>query len=320
MKRRIPIAIVAIVTVLGATYPIVDVTRRPLNDAARAELVKDGRAQRFVQTSQGVMHVRLSGPTDGPVVLLVHGGAVGGYGFQNWQKPLADAGYRVIVPDLLGYGYSERPDVPYTKEFYTTQLRELLDGLGIDAPVNVIGASLGGTIATAFAAENSDTVTSVVLIAPAGGGRTAIVSDVLTWPVVGDWIFRVFGASTVQSQITASYADTPARDAMTAWMKDQARYRGFAEGILNTIRNYDSTWQPDPNEALGRSGLPVLAFWGTEDEVNPYPQSGQLKEWIPQLRLFTLNGQGHAITYGQADTLLAQVIPFLADANPTRGQ
>jgi pimeloyl-ACP methyl ester carboxylesterase len=131
---------------------------------------------------------------------------------------------------------------------------------------------------------------------------------------VGDWLFRVIGASTVQSQIAASYANTPARDAMIAWMNDQARYRGFAEGILNTIRNYDSTWQPEPNQALGRSGLPVLAVWGTVDEVNPYSQSTQLKEWIPQLQLFTLNGQGHALTYGQADAVLAQVIPFLANA------
>ncbi|MEV7041747.1 alpha/beta fold hydrolase [Amycolatopsis sp. NPDC051061] len=59
-----------------------------------------------------------------------------------------------MVPDLLGYGYSERPDVPYTREFYTRQLRELLDGLGVRTPVHVVGASLGGAIATAFTAEN----------------------------------------------------------------------------------------------------------------------------------------------------------------------
>jgi len=302
-----------LVLVLGATYFVADWTRPSLDDEARAELLRDHRAEKFVRTSQGVMHVRLSGPADGPVVLLVHGGAVGGYGFQNWQKPLADAGYRVILPDLLGYGYSERPDVPYTKEFYTRQLRELLAGLGVGERVNMIGASLGGTIATAFAAENPDKVTSLTLMAPAGGGRTSIVAGPLDWPVVGDWIFRVVGPSQVKSMIADSYANTPARDEMVAWMEEQTRYSGFGEGILNTIRNYDSTWQPETNQAVGRTSIPVLAVWGTDDEVNPYSQSSQLKQWMPQMRLFTLDGQGHAITYGQADTVLGKVIPFLGD-------
>jgi pimeloyl-ACP methyl ester carboxylesterase len=301
------------VLLLTATYFVVDWTRPALDEEARTELLRDGRAKQFVRTSQGVMHVRVSGPESGPVVLLVHGGAVGGQGFQNWQKPLTDAGYRVVLPDLLGYGYSERPDLAYTKEFYTKQLRELLDGLGMTQPVNVIGASLGGTISTAFAAENPGRVSSLTLMAPSGGGRTDIVSSPLDWPLVGDWIFRVAGPSQVEGMIADSYANTPARDEMIAWMQDQGRYSGFGEGIINTIRNYDSTWQPDPNQAVGRTAIPVLAVWGTDDKVNPYPQSVQLRQWIPQLRVFTLEGQGHAITYGQADTVLAKVIPFLAE-------
>jgi pimeloyl-ACP methyl ester carboxylesterase len=303
-----------LVILLGATYFVVDWTRPSLDESARAELIREGRAKQFVPTSQGVMHVRVSGPADGPIVLLVHGGAVGGQGFANWQKPLADAGYRVIVPDLLGYGYSERPDVPYTREFYTTQLSELLSGLNVTKRVNVIGASLGGTIATAFAAENPAKVASLALMAPAGGGRSKIVAGPLDWPVVGDWIFRVMGPSQVETMITDSYENTPARDEMTAWMKDQGRYSGFGEGIVNTIRNYDSTWQPDTNQAVGRTTIPVLAVWGTDDKVNPYPQCDQLRQWIPQLQVFTLDGSGHAITYGQADTVLARVIPFLAKA------
>jgi len=308
------IALGVVVVLLGATYFVADWTRPNLDDKARAVLVREGRAQRFVATSHGVMHVRVSGPVDGPVVLLVHGGAVGGYGFENWQVPLVNAGYRVVLPDLLGYGYSERPDVPYTKDFYTSQLGELLDGLGIHGKVNVIGASLGGTIATAFTAANPTRVSSLTMMAPSGGGRTKIVAGPLDWPVVGDWIFRVVGASQVRSMIADSYQDSPARDGMVAWMADQTRYSGFGEGILNTIRNYDSTWQPEPNQAVGRTNVPVLAVWGTDDKVNPYEQSHQLRQWIPQMRLFTLPGQRHAITYGQADTVLATVIPFLGEA------
>ncbi|MEU8632481.1 alpha/beta hydrolase [Amycolatopsis sp. NPDC048633] len=305
------VAVATLVVALAATYVIAGATRETLGEPARAELLRDGKAERFVPTSQGVLNVRLSGPEKGPVVLLVHGGAVGGQGFAAWRKPLAEAGFRVVVPDLLGYGYSERPDVPYTREFYTRQLRELLDGLGMTAPVHVVGASLGGAIATAFTAAHPERVASLALMAPSGGGRSAVVAPVLTWPVVGDWIFRVAGPSQVRSMIADAYPPGPARDEMVAWMAEQTRFGGIAEGILNTVRNYDSTWQPDVYQAVGRSGIPVLAAWGTADAVNSYAQSAQVGQWIPQLELVTLPDRGHAITYGQAAAVLDRVVPFL---------
>ncbi|WP_284740096.1 alpha/beta fold hydrolase [Amycolatopsis sp. RTGN1] len=308
------VAVATLVVGLAATYVIAGATRATLDEPARAELLRDGKAEHFVPTSQGVLNVRLSGPEKGPVVLLVHGGAVGGQGFAAWRKPLADAGFRVVVPDLLGYGYSERPDVPYTREFYTRQLRELLDGLGMTAPVHVIGASLGGAIATAFTAAHPERVASLALMAPSGGGRSDVVAPVLTWPVLGDWIFRVAGPAQVRSMIADAYPPGTARDEMVAWMAEQTRFGGIAEGILNTVRNYDSTWQPDVYQAVGRSGIPVFAAWGTADVVNPYAQSAQVKQWIPRLELFTLPGQGHAITYGQAAAVLERVVPFLRGA------
>ncbi|MFJ1767454.1 alpha/beta fold hydrolase [Amycolatopsis sp. NPDC088138] len=306
--------VVGLVVALVAVYVVAGATRETLGESARAALLRDGKAERFVPTSQGVVHVRVSGPEQGPVVLLLHGGVVGGQGFAAWRKPLADAGFRVVMPDLLGYGYSERPDVPYTREFSTRQLRELLDGLGVRAPAHVVGASLGGAIATAFTAENPGRVASLALMAPSGGGRTDVVAPVLGWPVIGDWIFRVAGPSQVRSMIADAYPPGPARDEMVAWMAEQTGFGGIAEGILNTVRNYDSTWQPDVYQAVGRTGIPVFAAWGTDDAVNPYAQSAQVRRWIPRLELFTLPGQGHAITYGQAAAVLERVVPFLRGA------
>jgi pimeloyl-ACP methyl ester carboxylesterase len=315
MLRWLAWALIALILALAAAYPAADLLREPLDDAARTALLRDGKAGRFVTLPMGVMHVRVSGPADGPIVLLVHGGAVGGYGFENWQKPLADAGYRVIVPDLLGYGFSDRPSGAYTKAFYTAQLNQLLDGLEIQAPVHIVGASLGGAIVTAFAAAAPARVKSVTLIAPAGGGRTEIVSPVLLWPVVGDWAFRVYGPTSVQNMMAKAYAGSPARESMTAWLNDQARFRGYGEGMLNTLRNYDAAWQPEDYEALGRSGLPVLAVWGTADAVNPFAQSKELLARVPQMKLVPLEGKSHALAFGETDTVLGAVIPFLKETD-----
>lgn len=309
------IVVVIGILALAVTYPVVDMTRSRLDDTARTQLLSEGKAGQFVTTSQGVMHVRVSGPANGPVLLLVHGGVVGGYGFDNWQQPLAAAGYRVLVPDLLGYGYSDRPDVTYDRAFYMKQLTELLDGLGITTKVNLVGASFGGGIVTAFTAENPARVASVAMMAPAGGGRVPLVpAEFMLWPVVGDWIFRVVGPSTVTNQMNTAYANSPNRAAMESWMGEQTRYRGFGEGMLHALRDYDSGWQPDAIDGVGRSGVPTMLVWGTADAVHPYALS---KEWttrIPQAKLVTLEGAGHAITYGRAADVIAAYLPFLADA------
>jgi pimeloyl-ACP methyl ester carboxylesterase len=303
----------------AAAYPIINWSRQPLDDAAREELLRTGKARAFVATSLGIMHVRDSGSSDRPVVLLVHGGVVGGYAFENWRQLLTDAGYRVIVPDLLGYGYSDRPKVPYTKEFYVTQLNDLLDRLGIAIPVNIIGASQGGGIVAAFATVHPDRVRSVGLMAPNGGGPVHVMSKALELPIIGDWVFSVFGPMVMQNMMARAYENNPARDGMLAWMKEQSRYRGYGEGVLNSIRNTLSnnalTWQPNAFEAIGRSGAPVLSVWGTNDTTVPFSQSEELRSRMPQLKLAQLEGQGHAITFGQAQTVLNMVIPFLDDAN-----
>lgn len=307
--------LVALILVAAIVYPVADLLRDPLDDAARATLQREGKAKQFVRLPMGIMHVRVQGPADGPTVLLVHGASVGGYGYTHWMTPLADAGYRVIVPDLLGYGYSDRPDTPHTKAFYTGQLGELLDALEVKAPIHIVGSSMGGAIVTAFTAQAPARVKSVTLVAPAGGGRTALTSGVIFWPVIGDWFFRVLGATITQDRLSKTFEHARDGEGMNSWVNDQARFRGYAEGILNTVRNYDVLWQPEDYEALGRSGLPVLAVWGTADSTIPFEQSKILLTRVPQATLVPLEGKEHGITFAETDAVLAAVVPFLKAAD-----
>ena len=314
MLRWLGLMLLAVLLAATASYPAVEFLRPALNVETRNALRASGLAERFVSLPLGVMHIRDHHESgDAEVVLLVHGGTIGGYAFEHWQKPLGEAGYRVIVPDLLGYGFSDRPDVPYTKQFYIDQLDQLLTALEIRESVHIIGASLGGAIVTSFAAAKPDRVKSVTLLAPAGLGRTQIVNDILLWPVIGDWAFRVLAPTLTTNTLIAAYANAPmtVREGLAQWMAEQTHFRGYGDGLLNTLRNYDSQWQPTDFEALGHSGHPVLAVWGTADTVNPFAQSKTLLDKVPQTEFAALEGKSHAITFGETALVLAQVIPFL---------
>jgi pimeloyl-ACP methyl ester carboxylesterase len=302
-------ALVLAFVIAAIAYPVADMLRVPLDDAARAELLKSGKADRFVTLKAGVMHVRVQGPEDGPVVLMVHGAATGGFAFHAWIKPLADAGYRVVVPDLLSFGYSDRPSIPHDQAFFVDQLNELLTALNVTKTVQIVGTSMGGAITSDVVAHDPSRFRSVTLIAPAGLGPLAAANTtgarILLSPVIGDWLARVLGARS------ATRSGPIAIEGFVDWMKEQVRYRGFAEGQLNTYRNYDLQNRLASYDALGRSGLPVLAIWGTADTTVPFALSAELQKRVPQAKLIPIDGEEHGLPMRRPEAMLAIVLPWL---------
>lgn len=309
-------AMVALVVLAALAYPVVDWIRVPMDDAAQEELTRSGKADRFVRLSAGVMHVRVQGPEGGPVVLLVHGASTGGFAFQGWLKPLAEAGFRVIVPDLFGYGYSERPAVTHDKAFLVSELGELLKALDVTAPIQIVGTSMGGAIVTDFVAANPARIRSVTLIAPAGLGplkaMQAPLSRVLLAPLIGDWLARVVGARTLVGGVVGQgRGEAAGVEGIADWMNEQAQYRGFAESQLDTFRHYNLQDRLEAYDAVGRSGLPVLAVWGTADTTVPFALSQVLVKRIPQARLVPVEGQPHGLPMRHTAETVAIVLPHL---------
>lgn len=311
--------LVMLLIAAAAAYPVTDLMRLPMDDAARTELTTASKADRFVPLTAGVIHVRVQGPENGPVVLLVHGAATGGFAFQRWISPLSEAGFRVIVPDLLSFGYSERPTIIHDQAFFTSQLGELLAKLNVTTPIQIVGTSIAGAITSDFVAANAERIRSVTLIAPAGLGPVPAASSpgvrALLAPLVGDWFARVLGpAAAVRSATQAPLANV---EGFADWMTEQAKYRGYSEGQLNTFRNYDVQNRLASYDALGRSSLPVLAVWGTADTVVPFAHSAELVKRVPQAKLVPIVGEEHGLPMRRPIETVAIVLPFLQAQSAT---
>ncbi len=90
----------------------------------------------------------------GPVVVFLHGSGSGASGHSNFSGNyawLAEQGFRVIVPDLIGYGYSDKPDdAQYHIDFFVECVKQTLDQIGVSR-YTLVGNSLGGAIALKYA-------------------------------------------------------------------------------------------------------------------------------------------------------------------------
>jgi pimeloyl-ACP methyl ester carboxylesterase len=105
--------------------------------------------------------------SNGRSVLLLHGKNFYGSYWENTARVLADAGYRVIIPDQIGFGKSSKPIIHYTFDLLATQTAALLDHLGV-TQVAVVGHSMGGMLAARFTLNHPDRVSRLILENPIG--------------------------------------------------------------------------------------------------------------------------------------------------------
>ncbi|MCX2477344.1 alpha/beta hydrolase [Pedobacter sp. MC2016-05] len=104
---------------------------------------------------------------NGKTAMLFHGKNFGGYYWGNVIKALTDIGYRVIVPDQIGFGKSSKPFIHYSFHQMATWNKKLLDTLGVQKTV-VLGHSMGGMLATRFALLYPDRTEKLLLENPIG--------------------------------------------------------------------------------------------------------------------------------------------------------
>jgi pimeloyl-ACP methyl ester carboxylesterase len=243
----------------------------------------------FVTLSHGIVHVRTAGPEQGRPVVLVHGFSVPSYVFDKTSAELAAAGFRVIRFDLYGRGWSDRPDVDYTRELFANQVLELMDTLQVPK-ADLLGLSMGGAVVGRFAAEHPDRVRSVVLMAPLTHAQDI---SVMAWPVVGEWLARSWFLPMLSSSQLEDFAHPERVPGWAERFQPQMRYDGFGRAILSTIRHVAAESSVPDFEKVGRSGLPVLLVWGEADKTLPYAHHADVQRAIPQAQFVSLPGLGH---------------------------
>lgn len=115
----------------------------------------------------GYMDVAPTGEPNGRTVLFVHGGSYYGWYWHNQIDALADAGFRVVVKDRLGWGKSSKPVIPLSHSLHAHNSIALLDHLGVDEAA-VVGHSIGGQMATRLTYLYPERITHMVMVNPVG--------------------------------------------------------------------------------------------------------------------------------------------------------
>lgn len=255
----------------------------------------------------GDTHFRWLGAPQGPVAVCIHGLTTPSFVWEPIASALGDLGFRVLIYDLYGRGFSDRPAGAQTSGFFVAQLENLLDHEGVSDDVTLLGYSMGGSIATAFAAQHHERLRQLVLIAPGGLGHD--LGPVADLAVKYDWFGRwlaygLYPRSLRQS--TESERDLPsAIENMVDRQIAETRWRGFAPAVLSSLRGVLDEDMQEAHVSIAQSGLPVFAIWGEADEVIPISGLGKLAEWNRNARQDMVKGAGHTLAYTHVEEVAA---------------
>jgi alpha-beta hydrolase superfamily lysophospholipase len=152
-KRNVFLPLLAFVALLGfvtATTFAQDANAAPPTAAAPAERLPDGFTEKSATVNGVRINYKIGGA--GPVVVLLHGYAQTSHMWIPLMPQLATA-HTIIAPDLRGFGSSQRTPGGYDKKNMATDIHELVQQLGYNQPVAVVGHDIGLMVAYAYAAQ-----------------------------------------------------------------------------------------------------------------------------------------------------------------------
>jgi pimeloyl-ACP methyl ester carboxylesterase len=246
----------------------------------------------------------------GRPVVLIHGSGPGVSAYANWRLtiPTLAGGLRVLAPDLVGFGFTERPPgVRYDLGTWTDQVLGFLDALGLER-VDIVGNSFGGAIALALAGRHPERVDRLVLMGSVG----------VSFPIT-DGLDAVWGyepSFAAMRQILDFFAfDRSLVDDELAEVRYRASIRpGFQESYGAMFPAPRQRWvdaMVTPDEVIASLPHQTLVVHGREDRVIPLANAYRLLDLIPHAQLHVFGRCGHWTQIEHAAAFNRLVVDFL---------
>ncbi len=258
--------------------------------------------EKFLQIDGNKIRYLESGNSKKTLV-LIHGL---GASAERWDQviPLFEDEFRVVVPDLIGFGYSDKPLVDYTPEFFSDFLQKFFVASDIKRP-NLIGSSLGGQICAEFAVSHSQEIEKLILVSPSGMMKQST-------PALDAYIMAALHPNEKSAKNAFELMEGSGKNV------NELIVNGFVERMRlpNAKLAFMSTLLGIKNSELITSKLqtistPTMIIWGSNDPVIPIHHADSFVSTIQDCRFFKMDGCGHTPYVQDPYTFASKVKEFL---------
>ncbi len=237
------------------------------------------------------------------VLVLVHGL---GASAERWEYVIPELSkkYRIIAPDLLGFGYSDKPSLDYTPQFFAKFLFDFLETIGINH-CSMIGSSLGGQIVAEYAIAYREKIENVILVSPAGVMKNitpaleAYVTAAL-YPSL-DSVRNAFQIMSGDDKKIPSHVIDDFIERMSLPNAKMA----FSSTLLG-LKAADII-----SNRLDNISVPVLVIWGRNDTVIPIKYASDFVTYIKDCQYIEMQNCGHTPYVEDPKKFAGHILDFL---------
>ncbi len=281
-------------------------------------LASETSSSRFVRIQEGDLDLQLHYNDVGQgaeTVVMLHGSGPGASGWANFNRniePLTSAGYRVILMDCPGWSKSD-PIVcrGSRSDLNARALKGLLDALDLDR-VHILGNSMGGHTAVAFALANPQRVGKLVLM----GGGTGGASPFTPMPTEGikllNGLYREPTIDNLKKMMNVFVFDASSltEELFQTRLDNMLARRDHLENFVASLAANPKQF-PDFSPRLHEISAPTLVVWGREDRFVPMDAGLRLLAGLPNAQLHVFNRCGHWAQWEHAEAFNRMVLDFL---------
>ncbi|MBX9859950.1 MAG: alpha/beta hydrolase [Sphingomonas sp.] len=318
MRRLFKILGIVVLVLVGVIGALLIAFRTPDTDPAAMRAKYGAAPSRFVDLGGGLtVHLRDTGPRDGPVLVLIHGSNASLHTWEPWAARLGNR-YRVIRFDLPGHGLTgANPTHHYATADFVDVVERVRAKLGL-ARFALAGNSMGGGVAWHYALAHPERVAALVLVDSVGQPEPGSQSPPLAFriarmPIIRNLATVVTPRSLIADGLPQAYANPKlADDTAIDLYWELLRYPGNREA---TIERFATPSDPATPALLKRLTMPVLILWGAQDHLIPVSSAQWLHANIPGSKLIVYPDTGHIPMEERADQSAADVRAFLQSAN-----
>lgn len=242
------------------------------------------------------IHYQEAGDEKAPPLILIHGFISSNLVWNEVFLPLAKAGFRVIAPDLPGYGYSDKPrDGEYTIAAQARAVLGLMDRLGIEK-ATIVGASYGGAVAAMLALDCPERVARLVLVGAVSNDepKKKMLLRLASVPILGDIATPLFlGSRWILRKRTEEVyrrLGYPLDERKLEARHHLLKTSNTQHAMIRTVRCWSAN-RISRDAHLIRQ--PTMLVWGDEDNHIPISNAFELRDAIPNARLIIFRNCGH---------------------------
>jgi pimeloyl-ACP methyl ester carboxylesterase len=256
----------------------------------------------------GETHFELEGRSDGEVIVLVPGATLPLAVWDPLVARLTKSGFQVLRYDLLGRGYSSGLPRKASLRTFTDQVHGLLQGLGLNGPVHVVGLALGALIAAAYAVEPRANVGRLAWIAPDGmRTRFTFAERLFTAPVLGDVLSRFMANRILMARVPRYSKRQDVQHFVRELLEFALSRPDFRSAVLTTVRNLPIHEGEAYYRQVAERGIPTRIVWGGQDLVTPVEATGSLRRLFGAGALYIQDESGH-LPFVEAPGPVAEVL------------